>query len=116
MDSKTLAETHRICDAGLGAYLSQKHSDFRLRNFSRGVVVGSVFSVITYGFMTFAFDMKSKATSFALIPLAAGLLGGSYRGLTQAESEDSIHSADFDEVCASLESTEDEESEAEDSE
>ena len=47
MDSKTLAETQRICDAGLGAYLSQKHSDFRLRNFSRGVVVGSVFSVIT---------------------------------------------------------------------
>ena len=116
MDSKTLAETQRICDAGLGAYLSQKHSDFRLRNFSKGVVVGSIFSVVTYGLLTFGFDMKSQATSYALLPLGAGLLGGEYRGLTQAESEDSVHTADFDEVCASLESTEDEESEAEDSE
>ena len=109
MDSKTLAETQRICDAGLGAYLSQKHSDFRLRNFSRGVVVGSIFSVVTYGLLTFGFDMKSQAASYALLPLGAGLLGGAYRGLTQSESEDSVHTTDFNEVCASLESSEDEE-------
>ena len=116
MDSKTLAETQRICDAGLGAYLSQKHSDFRLKNFSRGIVAGSVFSVITYGLMSFVFDMKTQAVSYALIPFGAGLLGGSYRGLTQSESEDTLHTTDFDEVCASLESDEDEDEAEEDSE
>ena len=47
----------------------------------------------------FGFDMKSQATSY-VATIRCRFVGGAYRGLTQAESEDSVHTADFDEVCA----------------
>ena len=48
MNSRMRAETTRVCDAGLSAYLADKHSEFRLRSFSRGVVGGAILTIPTY--------------------------------------------------------------------
>ncbi len=109
MNSKSLAEAQRICDAGLGSYLAQKHSDFRMNSFSKGVIAGLVFAVPTY------FGLKTFTTinpSFAALPAFAGIVGGTYRGITSAEQDDSLHTSDFNEVCDSLEEDEEDDEES----
>jgi len=44
--------------------------------------------------------------------LASGLLSGTWTGLTQADRNDELNTADFEDVCATLEESE----ESEDSE
>ena len=113
MNSKSLAEAQRICDAGLGSYLAQKHSDFRMNSFSKGVIAGLVFALPTY------FGLKTYTSinpSFAALPAFAGLVGGTYRGITSADQDDSLHTSDFNEVCDSLEEDEEAEEDEETSE
>ncbi|MBP04801.1 MAG: hypothetical protein CMA72_08485 [Euryarchaeota archaeon] len=111
MNSRMKAETTRVCDAGLSAYLADKHSEFRLRSFSRGVVGGAILTLPTY----FLVQSTGINPIFSILPLASGLLGGTWTGLTQADRADGSNSADFDEVCATLEESESDE-DSEDSE
>ena len=50
---------------------------------------------------------------YAALPLTGGMLSGIYEGLTNAESNDSLHTSDFDTVCESLEEEEETEDEEE---
>ncbi len=113
MNSRMRAETTRVCDAGLSAYLADKHSEFRLRSFSRGVVGGAILTLPTY----FLVQSTGINPIFSILPLASGLLSGTFTGLTQADRADGSNTADFDEVCATLEESEDQENseESEDS-
>lgn len=107
MNSRMRAETTRVCDAGLSAYLADKHSDFRLRSFSLGVVGGAILTIPTY----FLVQSTGINTIFSILPLASGLLSGTWIGLTQADRNDALNTADFDDVCASLEEDESDEDE-----
>lgn len=111
MNSRNKAELQRVCDAGLASYLAQQHSDFRLRSFSRGVIGGVVLSIPAY-FLLIYYHLNPVLT---VLPLFGGVVGGTYQGLTHAESEDRLNTVDFDEVCASIEEEEetDEESDEE---
>ena len=99
MNSRMRAETTRVCDAGLSAYLADKHSEFRLRSFSRGVVSGSILTLPTY----FLVQSTGINPIFSILPLASGLLSGTWTGLTQADRNDALNTADFDGVCDELE-------------
>jgi len=109
MNSRMRAETTRICDAGLSAYLADKHSDFRLRSFSRGVVGGAILTIPTY----FLVQSTGLNPIFSILPLASGLLGGTWTGLTQAERNDTLHTVDFEEVCSQLEDSDSDSEESE---
>ena len=109
MNSRMRAETTRVCDAGLAAYLADKHSAFRLRSFSRGVTAGVILAIPAYLISSYA----GLNSGLAVLPAAAGLVGGTWVGLTQADRDDGSHTADFDEVCAQLEK---EDSDSEESE
>ena len=85
------AETTRVCDAGLSAYLADKHSEFRLRSFSRGVVSGAILTLPTY----FLVQSTGINPIFSILPLASGLLSGTWTGLTQADRNDALNTADF---------------------
>ena len=50
--------------------------------------------------------------SFAALPAFAGIVGGTYRGITSAEQDDSLHTSDFNEVCDSLEEDEEDDEES----
>jgi len=105
MNSRMKAETTRVCDAGLSAYLADKHSEFRLRSFSRGVVGGAILTIPTY----FLVQSTGINPIFSILPLASGLLSGTWTGLTQADRTDELNTADFEDVCASLEESESDE-------
>jgi hypothetical protein len=45
-----------------------------------------------------------------VLPLFGGIVGGTYRGLTQSEMQDANYTVDFEEVCASVEPDEEDES------
>jgi|TARA_Y100000310_G_C20186752_1_gene580645 hypothetical protein len=107
MNSKSLAEAQRTCDAGLGSYLAQKHSDFRMKSFSKGVVAGVILTIPTY----FGLKYYGMNPSLAALPFFAGTVGGTYRGITSAEQDDTLHTSDFEEVCSSLEEDEEEDEE-----
>jgi hypothetical protein len=109
MDSRNKAQITRVCDAGLSAYLAQHRADYRLKSFSVGLVSGVLVSIPVY-FLTNYYNVSS---SFTILPLFGGLIGGTYRGLSQSEMQDAVHTVDFDEVCASIEP--DEESEEDES-
>tara|TARA_R110002020_G_scaffold1492_9_gene6751 strand:- start:9594 stop:9947 length:354 start_codon:yes stop_codon:yes gene_type:complete len=110
MDSKTKAEAYTICNAGLSAYLAKEHKDYRLKKFSNGALIGIVSSVPAYMITNY----YQLPMFFAGLPLAGGILGGLYEGLTNAESEDALHISDFDTVCESLDEEESPEDEDED--
>lgn len=112
MNSRNKAEIQRVCDAGLASYLAQQHSDFRLRCFSRGVIGGVVLAIPAYFLLSY-YHLNPVLT---VLPLFGGVVGGTYRGLTQAESEDKLNIVDFDEVCASVEEEEEETDEESDEE
>ena len=110
MDSRNKAEVTRVCDAGLAAYLAQKRSDFRLKSFSVGLVSGVIVSIPLY-FLT---QQYGVSPAFTILPLFGGIVGGTYRGLSQSEMNDASHTVDFEDVCSSME-TDDEESEEDES-
>lgn len=109
MNTRMRAETTRVCDAGLAAYLADKHSAFRLRSFSRGMIAGTALAVPAWLIASYS----GLNPSVAVVPFIAGAVGGSFVGLTQADRNDSSHTADFDDVCAQLDK---EDSDLEDSE
>jgi hypothetical protein len=111
MDSRNKAEITRVCDAGLAAYLAQQRSDFRLKSFSVGLVSGVLVSIPVY-FLT---QQYGVSPTFTILPLFGGIVGGTYRGLSQSEMNDASHEVDFNDVCATIEEDEDEESEEDES-
>jgi hypothetical protein len=98
MNTRMRAETTRVCDAGLAAYLADQHSAFRLRSFSRGMIAGTALAIPAW----FIASYSGLNPSLAILPFVAGAVGGSFVGLTQADRNDSSHTADFDSVCAQL--------------
>ena len=50
------------------------------------------------------------SSSLTVLPLFGGIVGGTYRGLTQSEMQDANYTVDFEEVCASVEPDEEDES------
>mgnify|MGYP003129708371 CR=1 FL=1 len=86
MDSKSKAEITRVCDAGVAAYLAQQRSDYRLKSFSVGLVGGVLVSIPVY-FLTKQFSVSS---SWTVLPLFGGLVGGTYRGLSGAELQEVV--------------------------
>ena len=42
------AEAYTICNAGFSAYLANEHKEYRLKSFSRGIMVGVVTTVPAY--------------------------------------------------------------------
>lgn len=109
MDSKSKAEITRVCDAGVAAYLAQQRSDYRLKSFSVGLVGGVLVSIPVY-FLTKQFSVSS---SWTVLPLFGGLVGGTYRGLSGAELQDAAHEVDFNDVCSAVEPDEEESEEDE---
>ena len=112
MDTKMKAEAYTICNAGLSAYLSNEHKEYRLKSFSRGVIVGAITTIPAY-FITKYYQLPQL---YAALPLSGGMLSGIYEGLTNAESNDSLHTSDFDTVCETLEEEESSEDDDEDEE
>ena len=104
MDSKSKAQITRVCDAGLSAYLAQQRADYRLKSFSVGLVV---LVCIPIYLLTNYYNLSSSLT---VLPLFGGIVGGTYRGLTQSEMQDANYTVDFEEVCASVEPDEEDES------
>ena len=109
MNTKMKAEAYTICNAGLSAYLANEHKEYRLKSFSRGIMVGVVTTIPAY-FITKYYQLPQL---YAALPLTGGMLSGIYEGLTNAESNDSLHTSDFDTVCESLEEEEESEDEEE---
>jgi hypothetical protein len=105
MDSKSKAQITRVCDAGLSAYLTQQRADYRLKSFSVGLVSGVLVCIPVY-LLTNYYNLSSSLT---VLPLFGGIVGGTYRGLTQSEMQDANYTVDFEEVCASVEPDEEEE-------
>tara|TARA_R110000751_G_scaffold197125_3_gene302342 strand:+ start:200 stop:544 length:345 start_codon:yes stop_codon:yes gene_type:complete len=109
MNTKIKAEAYTICNAGLSAYLANEHKDYRLKSFSRGIIIGVVTTIPAY-LITKYYQLPQI---YAALPLTGGMLSGIYEGLTNAESNDSLHTSDFDTVCESLEEEEESEDEEE---
>lgn len=112
MDTKMKAEAYTICNAGLSAYLSNEHKEYRLKSFSRGIIIGAITTIPAF-FITQYYKLPQL---YAALPLTGGMLSGIYEGLTNAESNDTLHTSDFDTVCESLEEEEESEDEEETSE
>lgn len=101
---RTEAEARRICERGMAAYISDRHSVYLNRSLAYGVVGGIIPASAVL--ITSAFVPLNKL--WALLPLGLGVSMGFGYGTMTSDREDPVHEEEFTTVCEALKPTEEE--------
>ena len=101
---RTEAEARRICERGMAAYISDRHSVYLNRSLAYGVVGGIIPASLVL--VSSAFMPINKL--WALAPVGLGLVTGFGYGTITSDREDPIHEMEFTTVCETLNPTEEE--------
>jgi hypothetical protein len=102
---RTEAEARRICDRGMAAYISDRHSVYLNRSLAYGVVGGIIPAsalLITSAFMPIN-------RLWIGLPLGLGLVSGFGYGVMSSSSKDPQSEMEFEIVCDALTPKEEEE-------
>lgn len=102
---RTEAEARRICDRGMAAYISDRHSVYLNRSLAYGVVGGIIPAsalLITSAFMPIN-------RLWIGLPLGLGLVSGFGYGVMSSSSKDPESEMEFEIVCDAITPEEEEE-------
>lgn len=102
---RTEAEARRVCERGLAAYISDRHSVYLNRSLAYGVIGGLV--PASYILIYSAF--KPLSWYWSVVPLAVGVASGFGYGVFTSDSTDIESQNEFEIVCDSLQPEEEEE-------
>jgi hypothetical protein len=102
---RTEAEARRICERGITSYISDRHSIYLNRSIAYGVVGGVIPASALL--ITSAFLPINRL--WTILPLGVGLISGFGYGLMSSGSQDPTSETEFEIVCESLTTEEEEE-------
>lgn len=103
---RTEAEARRICDRGMAAYISDRHSVYLNRSLAYGAIAGIITGsglLITSAFVPFN-------RLWSILPVPVALVSGFGYGVLTSGSQDPKSEAEFEIVCDALQPKEEEES------
>jgi hypothetical protein len=100
--SRYQAEVESICDAGVGAYLANKHKEYRKSRLEVGAMSAFIGILSVLGFSIFAENSGIKL-SHAIFPIGAALIVSGVDAIVNADKKDEEYAEEFNDVCDNIE-------------
>ena len=100
--SRYQAEVESICDAGVEAYLANKHKEYRNSRLEVGAMSAFIGILSVLGFSIFAKGSGIKL-SHAIFPIGAALIVSGVDAIVNVDKKDEEYTEEFNGVCDNIE-------------